>query len=71
MPSCRSIRRRHQWTLGQSEKLVGTGWMDSFTRNGISVAQVSMPQGSYKLSMLERDIEAHVANIDRWGVREG
>ena len=56
---------------GQSEKLVGTGWMDSVTRNGISVAQVSMPQGSYKLSMLERDIEAHVANIDRWGVREG
>ena len=28
-----------------------------------------MPQGSYKLSMLERDLPVHVANIERWGGR--
>lgn len=38
------------------------------TRIGISVAQVSMSQGSYKLSMLERDLAVHVANIERWVV---
>ena len=40
--------------------------------NGIgnSVAQVSMPLGSYKLSILERDLQVHVANIERWEVRE-
>ena len=34
---------------------------------GNSVAQVSMPLGSYKLSTLGRDLQVHVANIERWG----
>ena len=41
--------------------------MACYTGIGNSVAQVSMPLGSYKLSTLERDLQVHVANIDRWG----
>ena len=42
--------------------------MAVYTRIGISVAQVSVSQGSYKLSMLERDLPVHVANFERWVV---
>ena len=41
--------------------------MADYTGIGNSVAQVSMPLGSYKLSTLERDLQVHVANIERWG----
>ena len=64
------IRKNFMVKVNQSEKLKASDclWMAVYTRIGKSVAQVSMSQGSYKLSMLERDLPVHVANFERWVV---